>query len=193
MCDILIQTGRMINVGKTNSDRLKQIETVSRVVRYLVLGLLVFSVGYSLLTMVYWSPTGFMQRPVRMTLNLLMVLVLWTWYWKLAELFHFYQRGMIFASETIRCVKALGWLCVINWLVTSAWRGTYYLSPETHAPLLPPGVQVTIHQSAFIMGFFSFSIRGFNIGMLLAGAIIVIIAWIMDEGRKIQEEQELTV
>jgi hypothetical protein len=28
---------------------------------------------------------------------------------------------------------------------------------------------------------------------LAAGLLIVLIAWIMDEGRKIQEEQELTV
>jgi hypothetical protein len=43
------------------------------------------------------------------------------------------------------------------------------------------------------MGFFSFAIYGINIGLLLAGIIIVIIAWVMDEGRKIQEEQALTV
>jgi hypothetical protein len=44
------------------------------------------------------------------------------------------------------------------------------------------------------MEFFSFAFGwGIDFGPLLIGAIIVLIAWIMDEGRKIQEEQELTV
>ena len=34
---------------------------------------------------------------------------------------------------------------------------------------------------------------GINFGQLLIGSAIFLIAWIMDEGRKIQEEQELTV
>jgi hypothetical protein len=60
----------------------------------------------------------------------------------------------------------LGFLCVINALVTSIWGGAC---------------------------FFSISFGGINVGMLLAGTVIVLVAWIMDEGRKIQEEQELTV
>jgi hypothetical protein len=44
------------------------------------------------------------------------------------------------------------------------------------------------------MGFFTFDFgTGIDFGPLLAGAVIILIAWIMDEGRKIQEEQELTV
>jgi hypothetical protein len=44
------------------------------------------------------------------------------------------------------------------------------------------------------MGFFSFDFgTGIDFGLFLAGVVIVLIAWIMDEGRKIQEEQELTV
>jgi hypothetical protein len=59
---------------------------------------------------------------------------------------------------------------------------------------LPSGVKVvTTTVKAHSFGFFSFNIAGVNFGMLLAGIIIVLIAWIMDEGRKIQEEQELTV
>jgi hypothetical protein len=53
-------------------------------------------------------------------------------------------------------------------------------------------VTMTVH--SFHMGLFSFDFgTGIDFGVLLAGAIIVLIAWIMDEGRKIQEEQELTV
>ena len=44
------------------------------------------------------------------------------------------------------------------------------------------------------LGFFDFDFgTGINFGPFFIGVIIVLIAWIMDEGRKIQEEQELTV
>jgi hypothetical protein len=60
--------------------------------------------------------------------------------------------------------------------------------------VLPLGVKVVVTSvKTHSLGFFSFNIGGINFGMLLAGIIIVLIAWIMDEGRKIQEEQELTV
>jgi hypothetical protein len=182
-----------MNLNKNNHDRLKRIEIVSRIVRYVVLALLVLSVGYALLTLVRLSPTWVKQNPLQAGLGFLMQLVLWAWYWKLAELFHFYQRRLIFAHEAIRCIKVLGLLCVINWFVISLWRGIYYLFPAPHSPILPPGATVTAQRSPVIMGLFSFSIGGVNVGMLLAGIIIVIIAWIMDEGRKIREEQELTV
>jgi len=119
-----------------------------------------------------------------------MEIVLCIWYWKLTKLFRFYERGLIFATETIRCIKALGILCVINWLLLLA----EHLNPEAAAIRLsmaapPPNAKVYL----FHLDFFSFSIYGINVGLLLAGIIIVTIAWIMDEGRKIQEEQELTV
>jgi hypothetical protein len=182
-----------MNVNENNHDRLKRIEVISRIVRYVALALLVLSAGYWLLSLIWLSPAWVKQNPLQTGLGFLMQLVLWTWYWKLAKLFHLYQRGLVFAHEAIRCIKVLGLLCVINWFVTSAWHGTYYLFPAPHQPILPVGVIGTIHQSPVIVGFFSFSIGGINVGMLLAGIIIVIIAWIMDEGRKIQEEQELTV
>ena len=44
------------------------------------------------------------------------------------------------------------------------------------------------------LGFFSFDFGTvIDFGVLLGGLIVVLIAWIMDEGRKIQEEQALTV
>jgi hypothetical protein len=60
------------------------------------------------------------------------------------------------------------------------------VSPCVHISFLAP-------LELFRMTFFSFSIGPIDFGLLLAGTIIIFIAWIMDEGRKIQEEQELTV
>jgi len=177
---------------KLTSARLKRIKTVSRIVRYVILGLFIFTVGYFLFhQFLMSSPRTWLDNLEYIFTVLVMEGILCVWYWKLARLFQFYERGLIFTSETIRCIKTLGVLCVINWLFTSVGMVLKHLSPPP--PLPSPGITIKIIPSSFSMGFFSFSIYGINVGLLLAGIIIVIIAWIMDEGRKIQEEQELTV
>jgi hypothetical protein len=117
------------------------------------------------------------------------------WFWKLAKLFHFYERGLIFASETVRCIKFLGLLCAAQWIleVIHHFLFVHYLFPLSQSTL-PPKVAANIRDVSFNnTAFFTLPIWNINFGLLLAGIIIVLIACIMDEGRKIQEEQELTV
>jgi hypothetical protein len=184
---------------KTNP-RLNRIRTVSRIVRLVILGILAFTIGYYLFCcFVLWSPPSWNR--VKFTIPTEIILCLW--YWKLAELFHFYERGLVFATETIRCVKILGYLCIINWVIMSVIQSWVRLILSRGVPMpLPPHppqgfiiqvVQPTNIEPFFKMGFFNFSIGRISFGLLLAGVAIIIIAWIMDEGRKIQEEQELTV
>ena len=173
---------------KTNA-RLNRIQIVSRIVRYVILANIILNLGFWLF---YVSPlSGDLGRSV---LYVLLEILVCIWFWKLAQLFHYYERGLIFASETIRCIKTLGLLCVINWLLLTM-AGRFFSHPlAAKLPTaLPPGVKIMTTVKAHSFGFFSFNIAGVNFGMLLAGIIIVLIAWIMDEGRKIQEEQELTV
>jgi hypothetical protein len=126
---------------------------------------------------------------------------------------------LIFAAETIRCIKTLGILWVMGWLLltalhfsshkpsirsisppedTSASKQTTNseafqaaskdVSSSTNSPV------VTIKKSYIRIGFFYFDFgAGIDFGSPLIGMIVFLIAWIMDEGRKIQEEQELTV
>ena len=162
-------------------------------VRYVILGLLVFTIGYLVFhQFIMQSPQAWVNNPGYVFTMLLMEGILCFWYWKLARLFQLYEHGLIFASETIRCIKTLGFLCVLNWALTSVGIALHHLFARPPAPV-PAGVTMKLVPSSFSMGFFSFSIGGINVGLLLAGIIIVIIAWIMDEGRKIKEEQELTV
>ena len=189
--------------GDSFNARLQRIKTVSRVVRRVILGLFVFTVGYFLFHQFvmsspqYWVAQHWLDKPGQFLTMILLEGVLCFWYWKLAQLFQFYERGLIFATETIRCIKTLGLLCVVNWVFASAGLALRHFSPPTPVPAIPPDVirrvVPTMVPSSFSMGFFSFSIGVINVGLLLAGIIIVIIAWIMDEGRKMREEQELTV
>ena len=193
--------------------RLKRIEIVSRFVRFVILGMFIISIGY-------WSYRFVFIETWQMALSILPIqFVLCGWYWKLAKLFWFYERGLIFDMATIRCIKTLGILCVVNWLLFSinGFENKAFFPPPPPSEVAPVnitpsgirvpsgevaprGVQVPsgytmqlVKKHNFSMGFFSFTIYGINIGLLLAGIIIVIIAWVMDEGRKIQQEQALTV
>ncbi len=81
----------------------------------------------------------------------------------LIRLFKLYERGSFFAIGNVRCIKILGLIVVGDGLI------------QTALEFLPPNKSVEISNN------------------LALGLLILLIAWIMDEGRKIQEEQELTV
>src|ERR1035437_5383877 len=109
--------------------RMNRIKIVSRIVRYVILGLFIFTVGYFLFhQFLMQSPQAWLNHFGYIFTMVLMEGILCFWYWKLAKLFQFYERGLIFAMETIRCIKTLGLLCVINWLFTSAGIILHHLS-----------------------------------------------------------------
>ena len=129
--------------------------------------------------------------------SILYELVTAYWFWKLGRLFRFYEQGLIFATATIRCIKLLGLVCIIGWVLGT---GSSFMAPPPHnvVPRLatpPPGATVvSVSSHVHYMGFFSFDFgTGVNFGPFVIGIIIVLAAWIMEEGRQIQEEQELTV
>lgn len=200
--------------------RLNRIKTVSRVVKYATFVFLALSIAFFLLFFVPISLTSIHKISVWYVLFLYSFqIVVCVWYWKLIQLFRFYERGLIFAAETIRCIKTLGILWVMGWLLltalhfsshkpsirsisppedTSASKQTTNseafqaaskdVSSSTNSPV------VTIKKSYIRIGFFYFDFgAGIDFGSPLIGMIVFLIAWIMDEGRKIQEEQELTV
>lgn len=186
-------------------------------------GLAIFiAIVQFLLLMGYWQFLGtppFSTGSWYALLMLLLHLVTWFWYWKLARLFRFFERGSIFTAETIRCIRTLGLLCVVGWLLGSALH--FFPNPAAHSVLTPAGRETVLHPAAHTqvagpaspvvidnrnefprlvarrsmqLGFFSFDFgTGINFGLLFTGLSIALVAWILDEGRKIQEEQSLTV
>ena len=196
---------------KTNA-RLKRIKIVCRIAKFVVLAIfsaflwhLIYreairsfptfhGLFYILSARVsIWTPTvrildDFIIRPA-------IVVILSIWYLKLVGLFRFYEQGLIFADKTIRCLKILGLLCVVGWILNCISHHFSALEYQQLPPELLQGPTIIGHNIDFHgIGFFSFDFgTGIDFGLLLAGAVIVLVAWIMDEGRKIQEEQELTV
>ncbi len=87
------------------------------------------------------------------------------------RLLELYERGILFETKNVALIRRLGELAIFYGVIT-ACRPVF----ETHEFALPT-LPLNILFSPW----------------LIAGALTIIIAWVMDEGRKIQEEQELTV
>jgi hypothetical protein len=182
---------------------LKRITAASRIAKYICFGFLFFSIGFNLLFLIRFSAasnaTPWHELPVAA-----FQIIFWLWSWKLFQVFRGYERGRIFAEETIGSVKTLGVLYVVGWLLLTA---LHFLrqKPALTQTAPPPGVtlmsgptqitQITSQTKInYRMGFFTFNFgTEIDVGPLLAGAGIILIAWVMEEGRKIQEEQALTV
>ena len=91
----------------------------------------------------------------------------------LYRLLNFYEKGMIFSAVNTSQIRRLGFLAMV-----------YALLKACNSLFLPNEGVFTLPTTLinFLMSPWFF-----------AGCFIIIITWIMDEGRKIQEEQELTV
>ena len=192
------------SISASGFERLKRIQQVSRIVRIFLLACMAFVI-YSYARSTFqnvpsmgWSHFGnSLHRATALGIYLFITstgyfLALVIWYWFLAKLFGFYAQGRIFDSEAIWCIKRAGIFCLLGWFFNSAQ--SVFSRPNFYMPQpLPPGVTLkSVHFPR--IGFFDFDFGWrINFGLLVAGVIVVLIAWIMDEGRKLQEEQALTV
>jgi hypothetical protein len=77
-----------------------------------------------------------------------------------------FASGNFFTAKNITCIKCLGCLVMSDWLAVKLLDAI-----GSRMVMLAPS----------------------DFTKLAIGFLIILIAWIMDEGRKIQEEQELTV
>ncbi|HEY9161161.1 MAG TPA: DUF2975 domain-containing protein [Desulfomonilia bacterium] len=97
----------------------------------------------------------------------------------LIRLFSLYEKAEIFTEGSVKCLRSLGRL--ILWL---------FAAGIVQQPLM--SMALTLHnppgQRIIRLGLSSDDIK-----ILLIGIVVVLIAWVMDEGRVLYEEQQLTV
>jgi hypothetical protein len=92
--------------------------------------------------------------------------------WFFYRLFSNLEKGILFGSDNVRCIRCIGW-----WLVAASLLGIIIEASKIIWTISGPGM-----------------IDLSDLGpSLLRGFFVIFVAWIMDEGRKIHEEQELTV
>ena len=158
--------------------RLKRIKSMSRFLKgiilayFIVIGLLLaygrimFSLGETVLP----PPSETMGESVYQTLYYALCLLAVITLYRLLNL---YERCMIFSAANTSQIRRLGFLAMAYAFLKAC--NSLFLSNE---------------------GIFTVPTTLINFLMspwFFAGCFIIIITWIMDEGRKIQEEQELTV
>jgi hypothetical protein len=95
----------------------------------------------------------------------LLLVVFLFWYRTVVKLFGFFEKGILFTAETVRCMQILG----------SIYFARFFLE------LI---FQFLVQNPALIRS---------RLSDLFTGFFIFFIGWLIDEARKIREEQELTV
>ena len=186
-----------MNTNETNSVRLKRIQAICRSLKIMLLLYMGFVIGF--LPSVfhffhktpesYWAIFGrtyatLAEVPwqekllVALCLGILFVAVV-TGY----QLLNLYQRGVIFSARNVQLLQRIG-LLAASYGVVTILGGTLYLVWGNW-----------IHSANGDL----FNVLAFDFFALLSspwvigGVCLLVLSLIMDEGRKIQEEQELTV
>ena len=99
--------------------------------------------------------------------------------WWLVRLFGLFSIGQIFTADTVRYIRNLGWTMAAGVVATPVHEALLSLVLTMHNP---PGQHIL-----------SLSTESADLGELLTAGVIILVSWIMDEGRKLREADELTV
>ncbi len=97
----------------------------------------------------------------------------------LRSLFKLYENGIMFSADNVRYFRRLGYVC-IAWVVANAVFTTLVSAIITFGN--PPGERAIVAQ-------FGTS----DMANLIISAIVLLISWVMDEGRKLEDEQARTI
>ena len=100
-------------------------------------------------------------------------------FYVLIKLFSLYEKGIIFSSDNVSCYRKLGFLIIISMAAGIIQNSAISVIFSLHNP---PGQRII-----------TLSLSSSDIAIGIIGMIVVLISWIMDAGREIMEEQELTV
>ena len=99
--------------------------------------------------------------------------------WWLVRLFALFSAGEIFTGNTVKYIRRTGWTMLAGVALMPFHEALLTLVLTMRNP---PGERLI-----------SISLESGDIRDLLVAGIIILVSWIMDEGRKLRETDELTV
>ena len=99
--------------------------------------------------------------------------------WWLVRLFGLFSAGEIFTGNTVKYIRRTGWTMLAGVALVPVQEALLTLVLTMHNP--PGERMITI------------SLQSTDLRDLLIAGIIILVSWIMDEGRKLRETDELTV
>ena len=116
--------------------------------------------------------TGFLVSAVPMMVYLFIV-------YSLIKLFRLYEQGVIFSIEIVQHIRNIGYALLADQIISPFYQ-------------FAMGIVLTIHNPPG-HGFIGITLDQNNLGILLTALLVILISWIMTEGCKLNEEQQLTV
>lgn len=99
--------------------------------------------------------------------------------WWLVCLFGCFARGEIFTQSTVRYISRTGWTMVASVAVVPLYQVLLTWALTMHNQ---PGKRLLI-----------LSLQSDDLERLITAAIIILVSWIMEEGRKLRENDDLTI
>ncbi len=115
---------------------------------------------------------GFSLDMVLMGINLF---ILYT----LIKLFNLYEQGDIFSMQHVRYIRNIGYALLLGQIWNPVYQFLMGLVLTLHNPPGHRFAAVTLDQT--------------NVGILLTALLVILISWIIAEGCKLREEQQLTI
>jgi hypothetical protein len=100
-------------------------------------------------------------------------------FYYLAQLFQLYAKGMIFAKQNINYLKKIGFMLI--------WQAIAVILVQ---PLITMVLTINAAPGEHI---FAVALSNDEVSSMAIGGIVILISWVMNEGRKLQEESALTV
>lgn len=97
----------------------------------------------------------------------------------LMRLFHLYEQGQIFKLANVLCFRKLSRVLIWWFIIGIAHKSLLSVALTLHNP---PGHRMI-----------TLEIGSPDLTALLLGGILAVIAWVMEEGRRLQEDQDFTI
>lgn len=99
--------------------------------------------------------------------------------YSLIKLFKLYENGEIFSINHVRYIRNIGYALLTGQLIEPFYQFVMGIVLTLNNPPHHRYAAVTLDQT--------------NIGILLTAFLVILISWIMAEGCKLREEQQLTI
>ncbi|WP_027723398.1 DUF2975 domain-containing protein [Maridesulfovibrio zosterae] len=125
------------------------------------------------------SPLSDMQKALGLAASAPYILLSSYSIWQMVKLFTLYSHGKIFTAENSACYRRAAWALLIGEIVYSF---------SLTAVILVVTMNNKVGERLLVFGF-----DDANIGNIVIACVVLAISWVMDEGRKLQDEAELTI
>lgn len=97
----------------------------------------------------------------------------------LIRLFKLYEKGEIFSINNVRYIRNIGYALLVTQIIDPVYQGAMGFVLTRYNPPGHRFASITLDQA--------------NIGVILIAFIVILISWIMAEGCRLREEQQLTI